>query len=236
MPRVARESNNTTYFHVLVQGINKSYIFEERMDILYYIKQMYEIKEEVGVNIVAYCIMNNHAHLLLNVENTNMLSKYMHKLNTKYAVYYNKIHNRVGYVFRDRYKSEGIYNERHLYNCIKYIYDNPVKAKICDNPWEYQYSNYKRYNYITQNSENTEDFIDINKEYKDLRKAQKENKINNIIENFLEEWQIRQEDLKHDKQKLKELIFMIRQEENVSIRWIGNKLGIHREIIRNLLK
>ena len=112
MPRVARESNNTTYFHVLVQGINKSYIFEERMDILYYIKQMYEIKEEVGVNIVAYC----------------------------------------------------------------------------------------------------------------------------IIENFLEEWQIRQEDLKHDKQKLKELIIMIRQEENVSIRWIGNKLGIHREIIRNLLK
>ena len=43
-----------------------------------------------------------------------------------------------------RYKSEWIYGEEHLYNCIKYIYDNPVKAGICKRPEEYLYSNYRR--------------------------------------------------------------------------------------------
>ena len=46
-------------------------------------------------------------------------------------------------MFKDRYKSEGIYTDSHLYSCIKYIYDNSVKARICNEPEEYLYSNYK---------------------------------------------------------------------------------------------
>ena len=56
--------------------------------------------------------MNNHAHILLKAENINCLSKYMHKLNTKYALYYNAKYDRVGYVFKNRFKSE-----EHLWRC-----------------------------------------------------------------------------------------------------------------------
>ena len=70
---------------------------------------MYRLKEKLDVQIIAYCIMNNHAHILIKTNNIHELGKYMQCLNTKYGKYYNKKYNRIGYVFRDRYKSEGIY-------------------------------------------------------------------------------------------------------------------------------
>ena len=139
MPRFPRSYIKTPYFHVIVQGINKNYIFNYPEDIKYYIKILYEFSKDYSIEIIAYCIMNNHAHILLKTRNLNNLSKFMHRINTKYAVYYNQKYNRVGYVFRDRYKSEGIYSEEHLHRCIQYIYDNPVKAKICDKPEDYKY-------------------------------------------------------------------------------------------------
>ena len=136
MPRIPRSYIETSFFHVITQGINKSYIFEQAIDIKYYISIMYKLKDEHNIKIKAYCIMNNHAHMLLEAD-IKELSKYMQRLNTKYAIYYNKKYNRVGYVFRDRFKSEGIFSEQQLYSCINYIYNNPVKAKICNHPMEY---------------------------------------------------------------------------------------------------
>ncbi|MGN1351462.1 MAG: transposase [Clostridia bacterium] len=134
MPRFPRNYLKTSFFHVMSQGINKNFIFEDSIDIKFYIKNMYEIKDKYNVKIIAYCIMNNHVHMLLETAGVENLSKYMHCLNTRFGQYYNKKYKRVGYVFRDRYKAEGIYSEKQLYNCIKYIYDNPVKAEICKKP------------------------------------------------------------------------------------------------------
>ena len=122
MPRFPRSYIKTSYFHVITQGINKSFIFEYPEDIKMYIKIMYNLKKEHNLKIIAYCVMNNHTHMLIKVERLKDLSKYMQCMNTKYAKYYNKKYNRVGYVFRDRYKCEGIYNEKQLHNCIRYIY------------------------------------------------------------------------------------------------------------------
>ena len=102
--------------------------------------------------------MNNYAHILVEAKEINELSKYMQRLGTKYAKYYNKKYNRVGYVFRDRFKSEGIYNEEHLYNCIKYIYNNPVAVGICNRTKDYPYSNYKN---INSNIKEDYIFVDV---------------------------------------------------------------------------
>ena len=59
MPRIPRMFLYTEYFHVITQGINKSYIFEESIDIKYYIKKMYELNEKYNIKIIAYCVMNN---------------------------------------------------------------------------------------------------------------------------------------------------------------------------------
>ena len=90
MPRYSRKALCGNFFHVIVQGLNKEYIFYEN-----YYKERYKqllIKESKSNNIkiIAYCIMNNHAHILIKTNNIHELGKYMQCLNTKYGKYYNK--------------------------------------------------------------------------------------------------------------------------------------------------
>lgn len=223
MPRFPRSYIKTSFFHVITQGINKSYIFEKSEDIKYYIKSLYTLTEEQKIEIIAYCIMNNHAHILIKAEKINELSKYMQRLNTKYARYYNKKYNRVGYVFRDRYKSEGIYSEEHLYNCIKYIYDNPVKAGICSKAEDYPYSNYKK---INGNTDNKYSFIDVEK---DNEKTCKE-----IVEDFLQYNNINFSDLNNKKCELKKLVNILKEDYHFSFRTMSKELNVNREKLRRL--
>ena len=223
MPRYPRNFIKTSYFHVMTQGINKSYIFEKGEDIKYYIKIMYELKKEYNIKIIAYCIMNNHAHILIQTEDVKELSKYMQRLNIKYGKYYNKKYKRVGYVFRDRYRSEGIYNEEHLYNCINYIYENPVKAGICDVASKYPYSNYKKTE-IEKNGNYV--FIDIEEEQaRDYRE---------YIKEYLKRKNVEFYELNNNKNLLKELINTLYSKYRLSLRKIAEETNIARETIRKI--
>ena len=223
MPRLPRSYIKTSFFHVITQGINKSYIFEKAEDIKYYIKIMYHLTKEQKIKIIGYCIMNNHAHMLIETEEIEELSKYMQRLNTKYGKYYNKKYNRVGYVFRDRYRAEGIYTEEYLYNCLKYIYNNPVKAGICKKAEDYPYSNYKR---IDKELNENYAFIDVDDNDKDIGEE--------IIEKFLKENEMELIDLKRNKRRLKELIIILKEQYNISLRKIAKEVHMGREKIRRL--
>lgn len=149
MPRIARNNLNTLFFHVIVQGINKEYIFYKKEYMDKYKNLLLENLKKYSINIISYCIMNNHAHILLYTENIRELSEYMKSINTSYAKYYNKSESRVGFVFRNRYETEPIYEEKYLINCMSYIHNNPVKAKIVNKIEEYKYSSYNDYIYKT---------------------------------------------------------------------------------------
>ena len=73
------------------------------------------------------------------------VGKFMQKVNLLYAQMYNREEKRCGVLFRNRYQTEPIYDIKYLLNCIKYIHENPVKAKICNNAEEYLYSSYREY-------------------------------------------------------------------------------------------
>lgn len=225
MPRFPRSYIKTSFFHVITQGINRDFIFENPADIKYYISLMYKFKQEHNINIISYCIMNNHTHMLLQTENLQELSKYMHQINTKYGIYYNKKYNRVGYVFRDRFKTEGIYSEEQLYCCINYIYNNPVKAGMCDNPADYPYSNYKK---VTFETNDNYVFIDTDEDKDYICKK--------VISDFLVENNIGLLELKNNKQKLRELLIILKKEYNISFRKISQEIGINRETLRNIYK
>lgn len=222
MSRIPRNYIKTSFFHVITQGINKSYIFEKAEDIKYYIKIMYQLTKEQKIKIIGYCIMSNHAHMLIEAEEINELSKYMQRLNTKYGKYYNKKYNRVGYVFRDRYRAQGIYTEKYLYNCLRYIYNNPVKAGICKNAEDYPYSNYKK---IDGELDEDYTFIDIEDDDKN---------IGEIIKKFLKENEMELTDLKREKRKLKELVIILKKQYNISLRNIAKELHMGRETLRKL--
>lgn len=236
MSRLPRNNMKTPFFHVITQGIEKSFIFEKPEDIKYYVKIMYKIKEEHNINIIAYCIMNNHTHMLIETKSIEQLSKYMQRINTTYGKYYNKKYSRVGYVFRDRYKAEGIYSEKHLYNCIKYIHNNPVKAGICNKAEEYPYSNYKmmktefkeRYSLMTNSECNNEEYVFIDVDEKN------ETTCNKIIEAYLKENRIDLKSIKQSKELLKELILFLKDENKISLRKIAEELELSRETVRKI--
>lgn len=83
MPRLPRMYLDTECFYVITQRINKSYIFDHPIDIKYYIKNMNELECKYNIDIIAYCIMNNHAHILIKCKIIENLIRYMHDLNTR---------------------------------------------------------------------------------------------------------------------------------------------------------
>lgn len=143
--REARKYEDSSFFHVIVQGINKEYIFKEEIFKNKYLEHINKFSKELNINIIAYCIMDNHAHILIMSKDIVNLSKFMQKTNSMYAKYYNYLKERVGYVFKDRFLSEPIDNKRYFIKCIKYIHLNPVKAKIVTNIRDYKYSSYNYY-------------------------------------------------------------------------------------------
>lgn len=147
MPRIARKNINASYIHVIAQGIKKEYIK--------LLQKMFQ--EYKHLQLLCYCIMDNHAHLLIYTEGIVELSKLMSRVNTSYGIYYNKSKNIVGYVFRNRYYSQAIMDEKHLYNTVAYIHRNPVKAKMVEEMKDYKYSSYNR----MKNGELDERCIDL---------------------------------------------------------------------------
>ena len=143
--RIARKDLNTPFIHVIVQGVNKEYIFYKDDYIKKYMDIIKENKPKYNFTIMAYCMMNNHAHFLIYTEDIKDFGKFMHKINLLYAQFYNREEKRCGILFRNRYVAEPIYERKYLINCIKYIHNNPLKAKIVSSCEDYKYSSYKDY-------------------------------------------------------------------------------------------
>lgn len=145
MPRISRNLMGSAFIHNMVQGINKENIFQSENQKNKYLKLIRKYSEKYEILIIAYCIMDNHAHLLTYSDNIQSISLCMKETNTEYAIYYNKIKDRVGYVFRNRFNSKPIYNQEYLLKCIKYIHMNPVKAGIVRKEEDYEFSSYREY-------------------------------------------------------------------------------------------
>lgn len=150
MPRVKRKKSKTNIYHVMGRALNKQILFEDERDCLVFLSYLKEAKEEYKFDVYAYCLMNNHFHLVIK-DNHNNLSKTMNNICQRYSKYYNKKNNRTGYVFNDRFHSEPIENNEYLLACIRYVHQNPVKAMICEKANKYKFTSYHAYNNYKSN-------------------------------------------------------------------------------------
>ena len=107
---------------------------------------------------------------------------------------------------------------------MRSIYDNPVKAGICRRPEEYEYSNYKECKVVETEGEEYS-FID----------AKEEVDCNELICVFLQENNIQKDELIYNKEKLKELIKLLKNDYGISYRIMENHTGISRETLRNII-
>ncbi len=242
--RVLKEKMNTPFFHIMCQGINKEYIFSSEQDKIKYMKIMEKTKEEIKIIILAYCIMNNHVHILFHEKDTKQITKYMQKVNLLYAKYYNKKYERVGYVFRDRFKTQPIYTERYLCTCVRYIYNNPVKANICNHAKEYKYSSYSQNKFYTDTpiERKIRKFIcgeEVQEEYNEfvlLEDEQNKKQIHEeIFEELLQQKNITLKDLKNNKELLAKLVKKLKNDYKISFRSMERMIGIGRETLRKMI-
>lgn len=143
MPRQARLRSNTGIYHVMLRGNERKSVFIDDEDKQKFIDILFAKRDACAFLLYAYCIMDNHAHLVLREGNED-ISSVMKKLGISYVHYFNNKYKRVGHVFQDRYKSETIENDKYLLAVIRYVHKNPEQAgvaKMNDYPW----SSWNRY-------------------------------------------------------------------------------------------
>ncbi|OGI95740.1 hypothetical protein A2917_00260 [Candidatus Nomurabacteria bacterium RIFCSPLOWO2_01_FULL_42_17] len=138
------------YYHIYNRGNSKQKIFHDKEDYLRFISllyisntsenfnlydlardhnfNIYEIeRNNLLVNIGAYCLMPNHFHILITEITEGGISKFMQKLGTAYSMYYNKKYERTGGLFEGKFKSQHADTDRHLKYLFSYIHLNPIK-------------------------------------------------------------------------------------------------------------
>ena len=142
MPRSPRIYGISGYYHIILRGIGKQLIFEEDADFLCFLSICKKLLGEEDFKIFAYCLMDNHIHLL--VHSDSGLSRIMKRMAGKYATYFNRKYDRAGHLFQDRFKSKPLENLNSILRVTFYIHNNPEKAGICSRE-QYRWSSWQEY-------------------------------------------------------------------------------------------
>lgn len=141
MARKPRVEFPGAVYHVTARGNAKADIFagdEDREDFLGILG---DVVERCNWVVSAYCLMDNHFHILVETPEAN-LGKGMQLLSGTYTGRFNRKHKRAGHVFQGRYKAILVDKESYFLTVLRYVVNNPVKAGIVDNASEYRWSSH----------------------------------------------------------------------------------------------
>lgn len=144
MPRKARKKSASVIYHVMLRGIDRQLIFEDAEDYERFLSILQECREISCFKLHAYCLMGNHVHILLKVQDDS-LETIFKKIGGRYVYYYNVKYQRVGHLFQDRFKSEPVEDDAYFLTVLRYIHQNPVKAGLCSKVGDYPYSSFGEY-------------------------------------------------------------------------------------------
>lgn len=141
MARVAREKSSTGIYHIMLRGINRQSIFEDEEDRERFITTINFFE---GYKIYAYCLMHNHAHILIQ-EVEDEIATVVRKICASYVFWYNSRYERCGHLFQERFKSEVVETDEYFLTVLRYVHQNPVKAGITKKVQDYKWSSYHKY-------------------------------------------------------------------------------------------
>ncbi len=129
-------------YHVTSRGDGREEIYRDDDDRLIFLGVVGEVCERFNWVVHAYCLMDNHYHLLVETPDGN-LSKGMRQLNGVYTQAFNRLHGRVGHVFQGRYKAILVQKETYLLELARYIVLNPVRARMVRSAKDWPWSSYR---------------------------------------------------------------------------------------------
>ena len=141
MPRPPREQAPGIY-HVTSRGNRGQVTFATDRDRVRFLGLLDTVCARAGWTVHAYCLMQNHYHLVLEVEDPT-LSRGLQQLNGVFAQTFNRRHGFVGHLFQGRFHSVRVDTEPHLLELARYLPLNPVRARLCDEPADWPWSSYR---------------------------------------------------------------------------------------------
>ena len=235
---------------MIARGNERKDMFLDDEDKNKFIQIIINKKKKNEYILYVYCLMSNHLHLLLK-EQEDGISRIMSRV---------KKYNRVGHVFQNMFKSEPVENDRYLISLIRYIHNNPVKAKIVNQPYQYKWSSYSLYlkeqkcivdkeeilNLFSPNKskairlfnefccqQNNDTFMDYQEIFREAKEITSVEKAKEYVSRYLKEKGLQIESLKDkiNKEYREELIRELTEKTNLSYREIANILGFSRKVI-----
>ena len=140
MPRIARAVMVDYPHHITQRGNNRQKVFFAQYTWRRYLDWLTEYAQKHQVDILAYCLMTNHIHLLVKPRQSASLAKTMQGLNLKYTQFINHQYHRTGRIWAGRFYSCIIDAENYLWAVARYIEQNPLRAKMVRRAEDYPYS------------------------------------------------------------------------------------------------
>ena len=130
MPRIARASVGGVCSHVINRGNGRRQVFFEDGDYEAFLKAIAHACALVPMPVLAYCLMPNHFHFVLQPAADGDLSRWMHWLQNAHVRRYHKFHGTSGHIWQGRFKSFPIEQDEHLLSVLRYAERNPLRARL----------------------------------------------------------------------------------------------------------
>lgn len=132
MPRAPRIDIGGEIYHVINRANGRHPIFHAKEDYIHFEKLLVKAKEQANMRVLAYCVMPNHWHLVLYPRHDGDLSTFMQWLTLTHTQQYHAKTKTIGYghLYQGRYKSFLVQKDQYLFQLIRYVERNPLRAKL----------------------------------------------------------------------------------------------------------
>lgn len=145
MPRRTTQFLPDNFYHIYNRGNNRQPVFLENRNFQFFLDKLHFCFDPSGIELVAFCLMPNHYHLIVRLQKEVDFSNTMRSFSLSYIKSINKAYHRVGHLFEGDYQARLIDAEEYLAHIIRYTHLNPVRAGLVQRPQDWDHSDYSRW-------------------------------------------------------------------------------------------
>ena len=142
MARKLRRNSKTGAQHIALKGHDSRIVFHDDEDRQDFLNSLSNACKKYKINILEYCLMDNHVHLVLHGQ-IDLMGKVFQSLGASFGQRHNRKYQREGSVWKSRYFSNPIDSFKELALVAAYIYNNPIAAGLTQTQAAYRWSSYK---------------------------------------------------------------------------------------------